>query len=130
MIVSAAITIAWMFVSPSPEGFFPESLPIDDEHALAPITGTGARVVDADDESNALRYASMKRVLIRGVIDPEVIERAKTLLTLRLGDERVIVVNDKPYAFRLEMHFRQPGTGSGPTGWHKGVTVYTLVAEE
>lgn len=120
MLVSI-VTFAWMFVSPPHNAFFSE--PID-----TPVGATTeSRVIDADDASNADRYASMKRVLIRGAIDPDVIERAKTLLTLRLGDERVIVVNDKPYAFRLEMHYREPGTGSGPTGWHKGVTVYALV---
>lgn len=103
------LALAWMFAS----------APID-SHAI----------VDADDPSNAERYASYKRVLIHGAIDPDVIERAKTLLTLPLGDERVILVNEKPYAFRLERHYHPPEFAGGPTGWHKGVTVYALVAEQ
>ena len=32
----------------------------------------------------------------------------------------------QPYLFCLEQHYRAPGSGRGPTGWHKGVTVYEV----
>lgn len=124
-----AIAFAWLFVTPATEGFFPAAQMLDTREAAGKVAEASddPKPIDADDDGNAARYASMKRVLIRGAIDPAVIERAKTMVTLPMGTERVIVVNDKPYAFRLELHYHPPGFPNAPNGWHKGVTVYELV---
>jgi hypothetical protein len=62
--------------------------------------------------------------LIQGRIESVVIRAAAEQLNLPMGSGRFLAVNGKKYLFCLEPHYREPGTGSGPVGWHKGVTVY------
>ena len=61
---------------------------------------------------------------LRGVIDRAVLKAAPNQLDLPMGGSRFVTLHGKRYLFCLEPHFREPGSGEGPNGWHKGVTVY------
>jgi hypothetical protein len=61
---------------------------------------------------------------LRGVIDRAVLKAAPNQLDLPLGGARFVTLHGKRYLFCLEQHFHEPGSGEGPDGWHKGVTVY------
>ncbi|HEU4408183.1 MAG TPA: hypothetical protein VFS43_23170 [Polyangiaceae bacterium] len=65
-----------------------------------------------------------RRRQIQGKIDPAVIRTASEQLDLPLGAGRYLSVNGQNYLFCLEMHYREPGSGPGAQGWHKGVTVF------
>lgn len=65
-----------------------------------------------------------KRRQLRGRIAPRVVQAASEQLNLPMGTGRFLSVLGRPYLFCLEPHYREPGTGGGPEGWHKGVTVY------
>jgi hypothetical protein len=65
---------------------------------------------------------------LRGVIDRAVLKAAPTQLDLPLGGARFVMLHSKRYLFCLEQHFHEPGSGEGPDGWHKGVTVYDASA--
>lgn len=61
---------------------------------------------------------------LRGRIESAVVRVAAEQLNLPMGSGRFLPVRGRTYLFCLEPHYREPGTGRGPTGWHKGVTVY------
>jgi hypothetical protein len=61
---------------------------------------------------------------LNGRIGSAVVRAASEQLMLPMGAGRTLPVNGRKYLFCLEPHYREPGTGHGPTGWHKGVTVY------
>lgn len=65
---------------------------------------------------------------LRGRIESAVIRTASEQLNLPMGSGRFLAVNGHRYLFCLEPHYREPGAGRGPTGWHKGVTVYDVSA--
>jgi hypothetical protein len=65
-----------------------------------------------------------KRQNLQGKIDPAVIRTAATQLELPLGRGRRLSINGRAYLFCIEAHYREPGSGPGPQGWHHGVTVY------
>lgn len=60
---------------------------------------------------------------LRGKVAPEIQRTAERLLRLPYGAERVVLVGDREYKFKVEPHYHAPGTRP-PEGWHKGVTVY------
>jgi hypothetical protein len=64
------------------------------------------------------------RIPLHGRIDGAVLRAARDFLTLPMGAGRVLAVNGTPFVFCLEPHYHEPGYERGPTGWHKGVTVY------
>jgi hypothetical protein len=66
------------------------------------------------------------RVLYRGVITPEIARVARSFLDLPMGSERFADVEGQHFVFVLQRHYPPPGFVGGPTGWHKGVTVYAL----
>ena len=63
---------------------------------------------------------------LRGRIESAVVRVASEQLNLPMGSGRFLTVRGRTYLFCLEPHYRAPGTGHGPTGWHKGVTVYAV----
>jgi hypothetical protein len=65
-----------------------------------------------------------RRQQVRGKIDGAVLRAASEQLDLPLGAGRSVSINGRSYLFCLEMHYREPGSGRGPQGWHKGVTVF------
>ena len=77
--------------------------------------GTDAPAVDMGGERVKLK-----------VVTPQIVDVAKTFLTLPMGDERYAEVDGRRYVFVLEWHYHPPGFVGGPNGWHKGVTVYEL----
>jgi hypothetical protein len=60
------------------------------------------------------------------LITPEMVRVAQTFLDLPMGSERYATVGGKRYVFVLEQHYHPPGFVGGPTGYHKGVTMYEL----
>jgi hypothetical protein len=64
-----------------------------------------------------------RRVAVKWVT-PEIVRMAKTFLDLPMGAERPVDIEGKRYVFVLERHYHPPGFVGGPTGYHKGVTVY------
>ena len=74
---------------------------------------------DADDDT-----PTAERIPLRGPIPADVVHAAQTFLDLPLGAERRARIDDTDYLFVLEWHYHPPGFVGGPTGWHKGVTVY------
>ena len=61
---------------------------------------------------------------LRGRIERAVVRLAQEQLTLPMGAGRYLSVRGTRYLFCLEPHYHEPGSGQGPEGWHKGVTVY------
>ena len=64
--------------------------------------------------------------LLKGPIGVDVIRVAQGHLDLPMGSARSVSIKSKRYLFCLEPHYRPPGTGHAPYGWHKGVTVYLV----
>lgn len=61
---------------------------------------------------------------IRGQVPAGVSAKAKSLLGGDFGTETPFLLDGKKYVARVEHHYHPPGYVGGPTGWHKGVTVY------
>jgi hypothetical protein len=75
-------------------------------------------------ERDACRASEPKEPL-RGRVDRAVLLAANEQLNLPMGAGRRLEVRGRPYLFCLEPHYHPPGYGgTGPEGWHKGVTVY------
>jgi hypothetical protein len=53
---------------------------------------------------------------------------AQSFLDLPMGAERTATIDGHQYVFVLELHYHPPGFVGAPNGWHKGVTLYELVA--
>ena len=51
---------------------------------------------------------------------------AESFIQLPMGSERYARVDGKRYVFVLEQHYHPPGYVGGPTGYHKGVTMYEV----
>lgn len=47
-------------------------------------------------------------------------------IDLPLGTEQLVEVDGKRYALVIERHWHPDGFTAGPTGWHKGVTVFEV----
>ena len=60
------------------------------------------------------------------VLTPTIVRTAHGFLDLPMGDERFVEIDGTRYVFRVEHHYHPPGFVGGPTGWHKGVTVYEI----
>lgn len=65
-----------------------------------------------------------QRRKLTGRIPSSLIRAASEQLLLPMGSGKYLSVRGQRYLFCLERHYREPGTGPGPTGWHKGVTIY------
>ncbi|MGV8123188.1 MAG: peptidoglycan-binding protein [Candidatus Xenobiia bacterium LiM19] len=61
---------------------------------------------------------------IRGQVPSGVSAKARSLLGGDFGTETPFELDGKKYVARVEHHYHPPGYVGGPTGWHKGVTVY------
>jgi hypothetical protein len=81
----------------------------------------------ADAQPTNADRAPRKRATLSGAIPPGIVQLATTMVTLPMGAERIMEIDGKTYAFVLEPHYHAPGsTTTAPTGWHKGVTVYSV----
>ncbi len=74
------------------------------------------------------RRWEISRELFRGPLDRSVVSAARALLDLPLGSEVVLAIRGMLYGVRLEPHYHPPGYQGGPIGWHKGVTLYQVMA--
>ena len=74
-------------------------------------------------ETSAEPGSKGRRVAVK-LVTPEIVRMAKNFLDLPMGAERSVDIDGKPYVFVLERHYHPPGFVGGPTGYHKGVTVY------
>ena len=72
----------------------------------------------------SLREATAKKHLPKSRITLDIALAAKSMLDRPWYSETIETVEGEPYAFRIEPHFHEPGSGIVPEGWHKGVTVY------
>jgi hypothetical protein len=61
---------------------------------------------------------------VKGQVPQGVAAKAKSLLGGDFGTETPFELDGKKYVARVEHHYHPPGYVGGPTGWHKGVTVY------
>lgn len=68
--------------------------------------------------------AAVPKSPVRGRLARAVVLAAAEQLNLPMGFGRTLSVRGRAYLFCLERHFHAPGSGAGPEGWHKGVTVY------
>ena len=59
-------------------------------------------------------------------VTPTLVWMAQRFLDLPQGAERYMAIDGKPYVFVVERHYHPLDYDAGPTGWHKGVTVYDL----
>ena len=83
----------------------------------------GSREFEGAPDLSACTEVNQHRKL-RGKIGRSVIAVAQKQLTLPMGVGRYLSVQGTRYLFCLEPHYHEPGSGRGPDGWHKGVTVY------
>jgi len=62
------------------------------------------------------------------VLSPEIIDASerwlKEVYNSPVGTEQRVVVMGRPLVFVLAWHYHPPGYVGGPTGKHKGVTVF------
>jgi hypothetical protein len=132
-----AIAFSWWLMS-QPTGA-PHPAPprmADDPVAMAlgsesePAAGPAAEVArdneappgsEGDTDENA-----GERVLYRGIITPDIARIARSFLDLPMGAERFADIDGQRFVFVLQRHYHPPGFVGAPTGWHKGVTVFTL----
>jgi hypothetical protein len=78
-----------------------------------------AAQIDQDDLATAERVKPK-------LISPAMVAAAESFINLPMGSERYAMVGGKRYVFVLEQHYHPPGYVGGPTGYHKGVTMYEL----
>jgi hypothetical protein len=64
---------------------------------------------------------------LHGAVPPQAVREAQSLLAGDYGTETPFEINGKMYMARVEPHYHPPGYKFGPTGWHKGVTVYEAI---
>jgi hypothetical protein len=83
----------------------------------------GAASTDGDEES----LEQAERVKPK-LVSPAMVAAAESFINLPMGSERYATVGGKRYVFVLEQHYHPPGYVGGPTGYHKGVTMYELVS--
>ncbi len=60
------------------------------------------------------------------LVTPAMVAAAEAFIELPMGSERYATVGGKRYVFVLERHYHPPGYVGGPSGYHKGVTMYEL----
>ena len=118
---TAALPVAPSLVFAAPRPSL-EAIPAVDERVAGRRRDDEAQS-PGDDEIRATR-----RVLVRSVLTPEMVSTAQTFLDLPMGTERFIGLDGRRYVFVLEPHYHPPGFVGAPTGWHKGVTIYELIA--
>lgn len=141
-----AMAFAWWVVSmsvPAPHGdATPGTLvargrtPIQDKAESAQIAERDTREPRQDGEDPAAPPEAAdpqapadpadnegQRVPVK-LVTPAIVRVARTFLDLPMGAERQVDVDGRRYVFVLERHYHPPGFVGGPTGYHKGVTVY------
>jgi len=77
----------------------------------------------ADGDDEALEPAERVKPKL---VSPAMVAAAESFINLPMGSERYATVGGKRYVFVLEQHYHPPGYVGGPTGYHKGVTMYEL----
>jgi hypothetical protein len=60
------------------------------------------------------------------LVSPAMVAAAESFIQLPMGSERYATVGGRRYVFVLEQHYHPPGYVGGPTGYHKGVTMYEV----
>lgn len=88
--------------------------------------GSGSPTPAATGQANSgqMTGAPQGYQAIRGQVPPGVSAKARSLLGGDFGTETPFELDGKKYIARVEHHYHPPGYVGGPTGWHKGVTVY------
>ena len=129
-----AIAFSWWLAS-VPMGKAPVAKPPSIATAAARIfaaTPDDAIPTSADEgtapaeETPEVTDETGQRTLYRGLITPAIAQQAREFLDLPMGSERMADVEGHHFVFVLERHYHPPGFVGAPTGWHKGVTVYSL----
>jgi hypothetical protein len=114
MMVPAIAFACWFASLPTQEPF---ASILDD-------TASEASAQDGADGADEV-MATAERVKPK-LVSPAMVAAAETFIKLPMGSERYATVNGKRYVFVLEQHYHPPGYVGGPTGFHKGVTMYEL----
>ncbi len=118
----AAIAAALPFI-PLPTPHASVLLNPMDDAPVQEAPATAAAPTEPEDACTA--DASGERVKPK-LVTTEMVNAARDFLDYPLGTECVRQVGGRRYVFVLEWHYHPPGFEGGPTGWHKGVTVYEL----
>lgn len=122
-VVAATATLGNAEIAPSAEA------PEDDRQGQPRDSEDQGSVADLTDpppsslETSAEPGNTGRRVAVK-LVTPEIVRMARTFLDLPMGAERSADIDGKRYVFVLERHYHPPGFVGGPTGYHKGVTVY------
>ena len=112
MMVPAIAFACWFVALPSREPF----ASLLDDSAVVAASGSD----DADE--TAPPEARVKPKLVSAAM----VAAAESFIQLPMGSERYARVDGKRYVFVLEQHYHPPGYVGGPTGYHKGVTMYEV----
>jgi hypothetical protein len=123
-LLAPGIVFAWYVAAASPDATFAHEGVVVEAEA----TETGEGVADDRLTPEPAVDTSGDRVAFRGKVTQNIRAMAMAFLELPLGAERVAFVDGRRYVFVLERHYHPEGYVGGPTGWHKGVTVYELVS--
>lgn len=113
MMVPAIAFACWFTVVP-PAGS--TDMNVGDEASTDDASQAG---IDQDDLDTTERVKPK-------LISPAMVAAAESFINLPMGSERYAMVGGKRYVFVLEQHYHPPGYVGGPTGYHKGVTMYEL----
>jgi hypothetical protein len=124
-VLSPGIVFAWYVAAASPDATFAREAAAVEEAAS---DQAGEAFADDRLTPEPAVDTSGERINFRGKVTQNIRAMAMAFLDLPLGAERVAWVDGKRYVFVLERHYHPPGYVGGPTGWHKGVTVYELLA--
>ncbi|HEY9715439.1 MAG TPA: hypothetical protein V6C72_18340, partial [Chroococcales cyanobacterium] len=60
---------------------------------------------------------------------PDAVAFANRFLSQPMGAEATFEAHGRHYMARVEPHYHPQGFQGGPTGWHKGVTIYEAVSD-
>ncbi len=93
-----------------------------ERQANLPVVAHPPGVGVAEERSACLAPVQYER--LRGKLDRAVVKAAQQHLNMPMGSGRFVTVRRKAYLFCLEPHYHERGSGLGPNGWHKGVSVY------
>jgi hypothetical protein len=115
MMVPAIAFACWFVALPSREPF---ASWLDESAAVA---GSAS----SDDASETGTAAPEERVKPK-LVSPAMVAAAESFIQLPMGSERYATVGGRRYVFVLEQHYHPPGYVGGPTGYHKGVTMYEV----
>ena len=102
--------------------------PVTKSSEFTDADGTRPPIPDAIKSKNISKAGIVPQGFKRYAgINASVTSKAVGLLKRDFGYEEFATINGLDYFFRIEPHYHPAGYQGGPSGWHKGCTVYVKI---